>query len=166
MAQLEVLNWWGRYWVNFLKLVWFWNKLQLQRFIEFCPNWRSSSAIFNLFLASITSFRAFPYSVSISSSFFISINLICLSNFSSACNANMLAFCFSSNNFSNDLELVEDLTHLDELWGFELLLDFRDLEDMDSFGLLSFDLELRWVLLFSGFDRICRSKGFFKISFV
>ena len=62
---------------------------------------------------------------SFSSSIFISINLICLSNFSSACDANMFTFCFSSNNFSDDFELVEDLEDLDELRDFELLLDFR-----------------------------------------
>ena len=124
--------------------------------MEFCPNWNSSSASFNL----ITSFCEFPFSVSIPSSIFISINLICLSNFPSACDANMLAFCFSSNNFSDDLELVEDLDDLNKLWYFELLLDIRDLDDMDNFGLLSFNLELCWVLLFTGFDEICLSKDF------
>ena len=63
----------------------------------------------------------------------------------------MLAFCFSSNNFSDDLEVVEDLDDLDELRDFELLLDFQDLEDMDDFG-----------LLFTGFDGIFLSKGFLK----
>ena len=72
----------------------------------------------------------------------------------------MLAFCFSSNNFSDDLELVEDLDDLNKLWYFELLLDIRDLDDMDNFGLLSFNLELCWVLLFTGFDEICLSKDF------
>ena len=66
-------------------------------------------------------------------------------SFSSACDANMFAFCFSSNNFSDDLELVKDLDGLDELWDFELFLDFQDLEDKDDLGLLSFDWELRWV---------------------
>ena len=75
----------------------------------------------------------------------------------------MLAFCFSSNNFSGDFELVEVLDDLDELWDFELLLDFRDLEDMDDFGLLSCDLELRWVLSFTGFDGISLSKCFSKL---
>ena len=106
-----------------------------------CWNWFGF-----LFLASITSFSAFSFFVLISSSFFISVNLICLSNFSSVCDANTLAFCFSSNNVS-DLELIEDSDDLDELWDSELLLDFRDLEDMDDFGLLSFDLELRWVFI-------------------
>ena len=64
----------------------------------------------------------------------------------------MLAFCFSSNNFSDDLEVVEDLDDLDELRDFELLLDFQDLEDMDDFG-----------LLFTGFDGICLSKSFSKL---
>ena len=63
----------------------------------------------------------------------------------------MLALCFSSNNFSDDLEVVEDLDDLDELRDFELLLDFQDLEDMDNFG-----------LLFTGFDGICLSKGFLR----
>ena len=106
-----------------------------------CWNWFGF-----LFQASITSFSAFSFFVLISSSFFISVNLICLSNFSSVCDANTLAFCFSSNNVS-DLELIEDSDDLDELWDSELLLDFRDLEDMDDFGLLSFDLELRWVFI-------------------
>ena len=51
----------------------------------------------------------------------------------------MPAFCFSSNNFSDDLELLEMLHDLDQLWDFELLLELRDLEDMDDFGKLSFD---------------------------
>ena len=75
----------------------------------------------------------------------------------------MLAFCFSGNNFSDDLELVEDLDGLDELWDFELLLDFQDLEDKDDLGLLSFDWELRWVLLFTSFDGIVLWKGFPKL---
>ena len=68
---------------------------------------------------------AFPFPIS--RSYFISIDLICLSNDSSACDATTLAFCFSSNNVSDNPELVEDLDDLDELWDFEVLLDFRDL---------------------------------------
>ena len=71
----------------------------------------------------------------------------------------MFAFCFSSNNFSDDLELVKDLDGLDELWDFELFLDFQDLEDKDDLGLLSFDWELRWVFdgifLWKGFRKLC-----------
>ena len=61
----------------------------------------------------------------------------------------MLAFCFSSNNFSDDLELVEDLDDLDELWDFEVWLDFQDLENMGDFG-----------LLFTGFDGYVYQKVF------
>ena len=74
----------------------------------------------------------------------------------------MLVFCFSGNNSSDVHELLEDLDDFDELWDVELLLDFRDLEDIDNFELLYFDLEVRWDLLFAGFDRISLPKGFTK----
>ena len=93
----------------------------------------------------------------------ISVNLICLSNFSSVCGANTLPLYFSINDFFDDLEWVEDLGDSAELWDFKLWLDFWDLGDMDNFGLLYFGLELCWLLLFAGFDGISQSRGFSKL---
>ena len=59
------------------------NSIFSKWFIEFCSNWRLSSASFNLLFASVTSFSTFSFSVSISSSFFVSISLISLSNYPS-----------------------------------------------------------------------------------
>ena len=43
------------------------------------------------------------------------------------------------------------------------MLQFRDLEDMNDLGLLSFDLELGWLVPLTGFDGISLSNGLSKL---
>ena len=104
MAQLAVLHLWERYWVDLLQLVCLWFILQ------FFPNNFFNSALTED-LVPLVSIHFWLHS----------------SSFPSACDANILALCFSSNIFPDDLELLEDLDDFDELGDFKLSLDFRDL---------------------------------------